>query len=452
MFLKEKFKSILKKMAALVAAIVLLLATGVGIYYASKPLFVKVEKKLTAPVNPDIADSVSSEPVSQSSLSSSLETVISKVPPSVETKKKVKESPPEYEVSKSTVNTETETKPDGSATVKVASGEIDQCGRSIQYKTISSVSDIPVVDETGENGELGSILKDYLNVTLYRADEYKSLYSIIISNAGDTGWSGLYCGGYDISSLGEISSAYGFIIINTYSISSSEIYIDLAKVIFAHEYGHHYTLYHKWVGLDSPIGERFPDQYYSIRPLSKTGTAVDYSKGWQNCEAEIIAEDYAYFFSGYSYINPGIVSLWGYPSTQTKTFLQNIDDYSTVISSSSSSSVSSVPVPSSQSISSTGSVEAADEIPPEISIVSPIENPYTWTLSVLTLTVSASDNVEVSKVEIYVNDELAATSYQSNFSAVWRSNGVTSGTYQIRVVAYDAAGNTASTILEILRI
>ena len=78
-----------------------------------------------------------------------------------------------------------------------------------------------------------------------------------------------------------------------------------------------------------------------------------------------------------------------------------------------------------------------DTIPPMVAITG-----TTYSARTLTVTVSASDNVGVTKVELYVDDTLVgtATGEPYTFQVRWRRRG----THTLVARAYDAAGNVAT--------
>jgi hypothetical protein len=342
--------------------------------------------------------------------------------------------------------------------------------------------------------------------------EVTNLYSIILENAGDTGWAGLYSGTYNQDQSGTIISAWGYITLNSYYYEDNPYFVDYMKLILSHEYGHHYTLYHRWLDWQIPSGQRFPASYYSVRPLTYDTTAADYSLGWGNCDAEIIAEDYSYLYSGYGY--HGMASTYGYPSAATKTWLINepsgsaspttTDNPPTVSVSSPASGVTITgavtfsasasddiglskvgfyidstliiedsATPYSLSLNSTsygngahtlkaraydsiGQIAdstisitinnaVADTTAPSVAITEPADNPHSWTSSNLRITVSATDNVAIRKIEIFINDGLALTQEASSVTAVWSYSSAPAGTYTLRARAYDTSGNTADT-------
>lgn len=59
------------------------------------------------------------------------------------------------------------------------------------------------------------------------------------------------------------------------------------------------------------------------------------------------------------------------------------------------------------------------------------------------VTVSATDNVGVVTVELYVDGALTATSTVAPFTTRWNARGAARGTHTLQVKAYDAAGNAS---------
>ena len=83
---------------------------------------------------------------------------------------------------------------------------------------------------------------------------------------------------------------------------------------------------------------------------------------------------------------------------------------------------------------------AADTIPPTNNLLNPISGQVvTGLVSVVS---SASDNISVNKVELYVNNTLISADYLSPYEFLWDSSTVSNGQYTIKTVAYDDAFNT----------
>ncbi len=90
-------------------------------------------------------------------------------------------------------------------------------------------------------------------------------------------------------------------------------------------------------------------------------------------------------------------------------------------------------------LSAFNTLPVLDEIAPTVSITSPA-NASTVVGSV-TVSVSATDNVGVSKVELYVNGTLYASDTTEPYSFLWDTSSLYPGYYDLKALAYDAAGN-----------
>jgi Bacterial Ig domain len=87
-----------------------------------------------------------------------------------------------------------------------------------------------------------------------------------------------------------------------------------------------------------------------------------------------------------------------------------------------------------------------DTTPPTTSITAPANG--ATVSGTVTITASASDNVGVTKVEIYIDSALATTLTTSPYNFSWNTTTVANGSHSIFSKAYDAAGNvgTSATI------
>jgi len=83
-------------------------------------------------------------------------------------------------------------------------------------------------------------------------------------------------------------------------------------------------------------------------------------------------------------------------------------------------------------------IDDADTTPPSAYITSPANN-VTVSGSIL-VSVSASDNVGVSKVELYINGTLFASNTGSPYSFTWDTTKFTNGSYSLKALAYDSTG------------
>jgi len=389
-----KFVRSHKKVLLVSLASFLILGTSGAGYYLNirkNPLGADTNKKAEENYLPQVNDAAKEQAESKSGAA----------------KKAVKQNPPK--VGGGGLSSSTRTNSDGSTTTGVSIGGTGDTSPSPQCGLgAGSPSGICYVDEVGSYGSLGDVLKDYL-ATLRWSNEIGSLYEISVVDAGASGWGGMYSAYYNMSG-GDITSAYGWITLNVYYYKDSPYFVDYMKLVLSHEYGHHYTLWHKWVDMNLPIGVRLPDEYYNIRPLSKANTATDYSLGWSNCELEIIAEDYSYFYSGYGL--HAMKDTRGYPSGATRTWLNNMASF----------------------------VDNA----PTVSITTPTNGA---TISAtITFSATANDDLSVSKVSFYINDALLADDTSSPYETSLNTASYPNGSYILKAIAYDAIHNTPATI------
>ncbi len=83
---------------------------------------------------------------------------------------------------------------------------------------------------------------------------------------------------------------------------------------------------------------------------------------------------------------------------------------------------------------------SGDSSPPSVAITSPTGGSAAGTVSVA---VSASDDVGVTRVELRVNGSIVASGNNSPFQFAWNSAALPDGTATLTAAAYDAAGNSA---------
>jgi len=79
-----------------------------------------------------------------------------------------------------------------------------------------------------------------------------------------------------------------------------------------------------------------------------------------------------------------------------------------------------------------------DATPPTVSIASPTGGDVS---GIVTIGAAASDNVGVTRVDFYVNGNLAASDASSPFQYSWNTTTLPNGAATLQAVAYDAAGN-----------
>lgn len=421
----------------------------------------------------------------------------------------VSKNPPKYS-SSGKISGSTKTNTDGTKTTTVSDGNASTGDFNKATNTGPSGSNPYAVnfsDETGQNAALEGVLKDYLNSSLRWGNEVSAMYTIIIRDAGASDWAGQYNASYTTDGNNKIISVYGFIILNTYYYKNNPAFNDYMKYTFSHEYGHHYTLYHRWIDWNIPAGERWPDSYYLTRPLSKSSTAVDYSKGWSNCDTEIMAEDYSYIYSGYGIHQ--MSSTYGYPSAGMQMWLNNIVDgpgatqtpapnnlpsisitepavsatisgivsfkadatddqgvtkvnfyvddsllvedssspYETTFISggygNSGHTLKAIAYDASQSTTTTISVTFNNQA--MVSFISPVDNPYTWSSGDLTLSVAAAPGANVTKIELYIENQLVATENSSSIIRIWPREQGAGDSYTLKARGYEANGNYVDT-------
>lgn len=82
-----------------------------------------------------------------------------------------------------------------------------------------------------------------------------------------------------------------------------------------------------------------------------------------------------------------------------------------------------------------------DTQPPVISITSPSNG--STVKGELTIYVSATDNVGISEVSLYINGSLYATATSSPYTFLWDTQNSIDGAFEIVAIAYDSSGNMA---------
>lgn len=95
----------------------------------------------------------------------------------------------------------------------------------------------------------------------------------------------------------------------------------------------------------------------------------------------------------------------------------------------------------SAALAATATTTTTDVTPPQASISAPLGG--STVAGLVSVNVSATDNVGVAKVELRVNGALLATDTASPYAFSWDSTKVVNGTANLVATAYDAAGNAA---------
>ena len=96
---------------------------------------------------------------------------------------------------------------------------------------------------------------------------------------------------------------------------------------------------------------------------------------------------------------------------------------------------------SSVSVSVNVNNSVVDLIPPSVVITSP-SNGSSVSVNV-SVYVNASDNVGVTRVDLYVDGTLTSTSTSAPFTTKWNSRKAAAGTHSLQSKAYDGAGNSS---------
>ncbi len=96
-------------------------------------------------------------------------------------------------------------------------------------------------------------------------------------------------------------------------------------------------------------------------------------------------------------------------------------------------------------------VVPTDTIAPSVTITAPQQNATIPKNQRLNISVNASDNIGVTRVLIYGNDALIATDLAAPYTAQWNTRGISAGTHTIRAVAYDAAGNSSTVSVQVIK-
>lgn len=81
-----------------------------------------------------------------------------------------------------------------------------------------------------------------------------------------------------------------------------------------------------------------------------------------------------------------------------------------------------------------------DRTPPTVNVTAPTDGQTI--MGVATITIDASDDVGVDRVELMINGNAEATLTTAPYQHTWMLAGLPNGNYAIRATAYDAAGNS----------
>ena len=90
---------------------------------------------------------------------------------------------------------------------------------------------------------------------------------------------------------------------------------------------------------------------------------------------------------------------------------------------------------------------AVDTTAPVTAVTNPKNGASIAGLRSVSVAVASSDNIAVTRAELYINGRLTASSTSGNFTFSWNTSRLASGTYQLQSRAFDAAGNVASSVI-----
>ena len=96
-----------------------------------------------------------------------------------------------------------------------------------------------------------------------------------------------------------------------------------------------------------------------------------------------------------------------------------------------------------------GFAATVDNIPPTVSITSPVNGAIVARKANITITATASDNVGVTRVDFLVNGALQCSDTTAPYSCVWRVPGAMNKTYQLQARAFDLAGNSDTETIQV---
>ena len=90
-----------------------------------------------------------------------------------------------------------------------------------------------------------------------------------------------------------------------------------------------------------------------------------------------------------------------------------------------------------------------DNIAPQVSITNPTDGATVTRKANVSIMANASDNVGVTRVEFYVNGNLQCTDTTASYTCSWKVPNPPNRTYQIQARAFDQAGNSGATTIQV---
>ena len=229
--------------------------------------------------------------------------------------------------------------------------------------------------------------------------------------------------GYVYASMGTIGTSQGQIPFATIYLVASYL-LQYPDLWVGHEYGHVFGWHYKWT-----VWNGSWSAYHDARGL--TGDPrLESSYSWST--DEIFAEDYRQLLAApEAWTDAPYQGNWNIPLATEVPGLQ--DFLCTTFQGKTSNSWHRC-------------TTSGDNQAPVVSITSPSNGATASGL--MDVRVSASDNVGVTKVNLYVDGNLLATDLTSPYVFSWDTTQETNGNHTLTAKAYDAAGNlkTSSTV------
>ncbi len=185
---------------------------------------------------------------------------------------------------------------------------------------------IQVIDETQKFSvqdceELGRFVQEQLLST--KRDRYW-LDRILIRNDRLADYFGYWAARQKLDDNGRLTGLSAIIVLNGFYLKT----LPQLKETLAHEYGHHWTLSYLMMednGAKFKLkSDRLPDDYYHLRGLNRAEYFVDYAQGWNQCDREVIAEDYRILFAPPPQTRHGMIPPLSLPSNEVKDWIQKL--------------------------------------------------------------------------------------------------------------------------------
>jgi chitinase len=89
-------------------------------------------------------------------------------------------------------------------------------------------------------------------------------------------------------------------------------------------------------------------------------------------------------------------------------------------------------------------VPMANDTPPTVALISPLDGASVARKSTVTIGANAWDDYGVTKLEFYVNGSLVCANPPTSYTCAWKVPAAAGRTYQLQAKAYDTAGKAGS--------